>query len=273
MLKQHQTNLNLKLTETKYGKFIIPTDDPTIGRSMDEYGEYCDAEIDLLSKLITPNSWFIDIGANIGTHTIPISYECERVLAFEPDIENFTLLGKNVAGLCSLKNNVTVSYLALGNEAKEVSTKFNYGKTSIVEGDTVKMVPYDMLGIPKTNVVKIDVEGKELDVLIGMRNTLTSQKPDLLIEMQDESTYADTFDYLKSLEYNMYWFPVKTFNPINQKGNKENIFGDQHGVINWVASADMLNTNLNPVVDREDTMERMVYRSRENVGNDRKNGE
>ena len=135
------------------------------------------------------------------------------------------------------------------------------------------MAPYDLLGIPKTSVVKIDVEGQELDVLIGMRVTLTNQKPDLLIEMQDETTYADTFDYLKSLEYNMYWFPVKTFNPVNQKGNMENIFGDQHGVINWVASADMLNTNLIPVVDRDDSVERMVYRSKEDVGNNTKHGE
>tara|TARA_B100001057_G_scaffold496477_1_gene598061 strand:- start:1089 stop:1895 length:807 start_codon:yes stop_codon:yes gene_type:complete len=268
MLKRHQTNLNLKLTETRYGKFIIPADDPTIGRSMDEYGEYCDAEIDLLKKLVKPDSWFIDIGANIGTHTVPLSYECERVLAFEPDPENYDILGKNVAGLCSWKNNVTVTKLALGSEAKDVTTKFDFGKTTIVEGTGIKMAPYDLLGIPKTSVVKIDVEGNELDVLVGMRSTLTSQKPEILVEMQDETMYSKTYDFFKSIKYNMYWFPVRTFNPVNQKGKKEDIFGDKHGVINWLASADLLKTNLNPVVDREDTVQRMVYRSRENVGND-----
>ena len=271
MLKQHQTNLKLHLTETKYGKMIIPTDDPTIGRSLDLYGEYCDQEIKTLQNLVKPGDWFIDIGANIGIHTVAMHQMCERVLAFEPDIENFNLLGKNVAGLCAFKNNVTVSQLALGNEAKEVSTNFDYGKTSIVEGNTVKMAPYDLLGIPKTNIVKIDVEGRELDVLVGMRNTLVNQKPDLLIEMQDASTYSDTFDFLQSVEYNMYWLPVSTFNSNNHKGNKRNIFGSQHGVVNWLCSTEELNTNLQPVVDKEDTIERMVRRKRkavENVGND-----
>ena len=132
MLELHQTNLNLQLTETKYGKFLIPSDDPTIGRSMDAYGEYCDAEIDLLKKLLKPDSWFIDIGANIGTHTVPISFVCERVIAFEPDIDNFNILGKNVAGLCALKNNITCTKLALGKESKEVTTEFNFGKTLVV---------------------------------------------------------------------------------------------------------------------------------------------
>ena len=273
MLQHHQTNLNLLLTETKYGKFLIPSDDPTIGRSLDMYGEYCDAEIDLLKGLLKPDSWFIDIGANIGTHTVPISFVCERVIAFEPDIDNFNILGKNVAGLCALKNNVTCTKLALGKESKEVNTKFDFGKTLVVEGTGIKMAPYDLLGIPRTSVVKIDVEGQELDVLIGMRVTLTNQKPDLLIEMQDENTYADTFDYLKSLEYNIFWFPVKTFNSANQKGQTKDIFGNEHGVINWVASADELNTNLIPVVDRDDSVERMVHRRKENVGNNTKHGE
>ena len=272
-LKIHQSNLNLHLTETKYGKFIVPTDDPTIGRSLDLYGEYCQSEIDLLKNLVKPNSWFIDIGANIGTHTIPLSFECQRVLAFEPDIENYTLLGKNVSGLCTEKNNVTLTHLAIGSESKKVDTEFDYGKTTIKDGDTVMMAPLDMLNLPQIDVVKIDVEGKELDVLVGMRTTLTTFKPDLLIEMQNTETYADTFDFLQSVNYKMYWFPVATYNHNNQKNNKENVFGNEHGVVNWVCTAYELNTMLEPVVDRDDTIERMTYRSRKNVGNDRKNGE
>jgi rhamnose utilization protein RhaD (predicted bifunctional aldolase and dehydrogenase) len=70
----------------------------------------------------------------------------------------------------------------------------------------------------------------------------------------------------------MYWFPVSTYNKNNQKNNTDDIFGPKHGVINWVCTAYKLNTKLEPVVDRDDTVERMVYRSRENVGNDRKDG-
>ena len=273
MLKQHQTNLNLHLTETRYGKMIVPTDDPTIGRSLSLYGEYCHQEIEIIKTLVTPESWFIDIGANIGTHTVAISPHVERVLAFEPDIENYTLLGKNVAGLCSVKNNVTVTHMAIGDEFNTVDTNFDYGKTTIKEGNAIKIAPLDILGLPKINFVKIDVEGMELKVLVGMRNILLNQKPDLLVEMQNSETYSSTFEFLRSCNYNMFWLPVPTFSKDNHKQNKEDVFGPQHGVINWLCSADVLNTTLQPVVDKDDTIERMTYRSRENLGNDRTYGE
>ena len=260
MLKTHQTKLNLKLTETKYGKFIIPSDDPTIGRSLDLYGEYCDVEIEMLKSLCESTDWFIDIGANIGYHSVAMSPHVTRVLAFEPDADNFDILGKNVAGLCASKQNVTVTKLAIGDITGECSTKFDFGKTILTEGNDVKMAPLDMLGLPKVNLVKIDVEGKELAVLIGMRLTLDNMKPNLLIEMQDEKTYTDTYDFLKELGYNMYWLAVPTFNKNNHKQNKQNVFGPQHGVINWVCSPLPLNTKLPSVISRDDTMEKMVER-------------
>src|SRR6056300_75117 len=265
-------NLQSKLTDTVYGKMLVYTDDPTIGRSIDLYGEYCQAEIELLKSLSNKSTWFVDIGANIGTHTIPLSYSVERVLAFEPDDANFDLLSKNVAGLCALRKNVTATKMAIGDTLVEVDTQFDFGKTKVVQGKGVKSAPLDVLGLPKVDLVKIDVEGQELKVLVGMRNILNTHKPDMLIEMQDETTYAETYDFLKSCNYCMYWFPVSTYNKNNQKNNHNDVFGRTHGVINWVCTAYKLNTKLEPVVDRDDTVERMVYRSRENVGNDRKDG-
>lgn len=268
MIKTNKISFQTKLTDTINGKMLIYQDDPTIGRSLDLYGEYCQPEIELLKSLSNKNTWFVDIGANIGTHTIPLSYHVDRVLAFEPDDSNFDLLTKNVAGLCAVKKNVTATKMAISDSLLEVNTEFNFGKTKVVQGTGIKSAPLDVLGLPKIDLVKIDVEGKELKVLVGMRTILTTQKPELLIEMQDETTYSETYDFLKSCNYNMYWFPVSTYNKENQKNNLENVFGPKHGVVNWVCTAYSLNTKLQPVVDRDDTVERMVYRSRENVGND-----
>ena len=265
-------NLQSKLTDTISGKMLIYTDDPTIGRSLDLYGEYCQPEIELLKNLSNKTTWFVDIGANIGTHTIPMSYHVDRVIAFEPDDANFDLLSKNVAGLCAIRKNVTVTKMAIGDTLQEVNTQFDFGKTKIVQGTGIKSAPLDILGLPKVDLVKIDVEGQELKVLVGMRNILITYKPDMLIEMQDETTYNETFDFLKSCNYNAYWFPVSTYSKNNQKNNTDDVFGPTHGVINWICTAYQLNTELEPVVDRDDTVERMVYRRRKNVGNDRKDG-
>jgi len=267
-----KTSLQSKLTDTVNGKMLIYTDDPTIGRSLDLYGEYCQPEIELLKNLSNKTTWFVDIGANIGTHTIPMSYHVDRVIAFEPDDANFDLLSKNVAGLCAIRKNVTATKMAIGDTLQEVNTQFDFGKTKIVQGTGIKSAPLDILGLPKVDLVKIDVEGQELKVLVGMRNILIKYKPDMLIEMQDETTYNETFDFLESCNYKAYWFPVSTYSKNNQKNNTDDVFGPTHGVINWVCTAYQLNTELEPVVDRDDTVERMVYRRRKNVGNDRKDG-
>src|SRR6056300_1499170 len=155
MKPKKKINLQSKLTDTISGKMLIYTDDPTIGRSLDLYGEYCQAEIELLKSLSNKDTWFVDIGANIGTHAIPLSYNVARVLAFEPDDTNFDLLSKNVAGLCAVRKNVTATKMAIGDNLVEVDTEFDYGKTKVIQGKGVRSAPLDLLGLPKVDLVKI----------------------------------------------------------------------------------------------------------------------
>ncbi len=125
----------------------------------------------------------------------------------------------------------------------------------------------------KIDFVKLDTEGYEFRILQGMGYTLTHLQPDMLIEMQDETAYSKIYDYLTIFDYYMYWLPVPTFNPNNFKHETVDVFGPQHGVINWICSREKLNTTLQAVVDRDDTVERMVWRRNQNVGDDLKHGE
>lgn len=264
---RHQTTTKkLKQTNTRYGNMLYIDGDPTIGRSLELYGEYCHLEVEAIKSLVTQNSWFVDVGANIGVHTVGVSPYVQRVIAFEPDLDNFDVLVKNCSG-CGCKN-VTPTRLAVSDQMGETSTQFDYGKTTLVSGAACKTAPIDMLGLPQIDFVKIDVEGMELEVLYGMRGTLASAKPYLFIEMQDPTRYSRIYEYLKGFGYYMYWMPVATFNENNHKNNSKNVFGNQHGVINWLCSAAELNTTLQAVVDKDDTVERMVWRRSQNVGND-----
>lgn len=269
---RHQTTTKtLVQTNTRYGNMLYIQDDPTIGRSLELYGEYCHLEVDAICNMVTADSWFVDVGANIGVHTIGVSPHVNRVIAIEPDRDNFDVLVKNCS-LCGCAN-VTPARLAASDCMGTTDTQFDYGKTVLTTGNSVKTAPIDMLGLPRIDFVKIDVEGMELEVLYGMRGTLAGSKPGLLIEMQDRTRYSKIYDYLKGFDYYMYWFPVSTYNANNHKQNQDNVFGNQHGVINWLCSANPLNTVLQTVVDREDTVERMVWRRNQNVGNDRKDGD
>ena len=260
-----------KQTNTRYGNITYFLDDTVIGRSLELYGEYCHEEIEWMTMLTNPESFVLDIGANIGTHTIGISPHVKRVMAFEPDPDNFDLLVKNLAA--TMCGNVTPVPAAASDVLGQVGTQFDYGKTSIIPSGEIPATPIDMIeGLPRIDFVKIDVEGMELKVLNGMCQTIASYKPQMLIEMQDTTTYAKTYDFLNGFGYNIYWLPVRTYTEFNHKNNKEDVFGAQHGVINWICSTIQLNTTLQAVVDRDDTVERMVWRRNQNVGNDTRNG-
>ena len=239
------------------GNMYIHSDDPTIGRSLKHYGEYCQPEVDLIIQYTDRKSFVFDIGANIGTHAIPVSKHVQRVIAFEPDAANFDLLVKNCAETgCK---NITTNRMALGSDTYQGGTHFDFGKTQITTGTDVIVTTLDNIkGFPSVDFIKIDVEGMEPDVLEGATGTVAYYKPHLFIEMQDERNYQQVFDFLAKHQYNVYWYPVATYNPRNHKGNTKDIFGPQHGVLNWFAT--QVTTDLTPVVDGTDTIEKMVKR-------------
>ena len=72
---------------TRYGEMIVPAMDTYIGRSLIEYGEWTNGDIALLEQIIRPGMTVVDVGANIGSHTLAFSKAVGkhgRVLALEP---------------------------------------------------------------------------------------------------------------------------------------------------------------------------------------------
>ena len=75
----------LSLTRTRYGEMWYFARDEVIGRSLEQYGEWAEHEISLLSGYIVPETLVIDIGANIGTHTLAFArrHPSAAVIGFE----------------------------------------------------------------------------------------------------------------------------------------------------------------------------------------------
>src|SRR4051794_7022915 len=74
--------------------------DQYIGRSLDYYGEYCEAEGGVFDQLVGPGQIVIEVGANIGTHTVRLGQLVGpggAVIAFEPQRVLFYLLCANLA--------------------------------------------------------------------------------------------------------------------------------------------------------------------------------
>lgn len=127
---------------------------------------------------------FFDVGANIGTVTLPVALAgAAECLAFEPERANAARLAEN-AELNGLAN-VTVIEAAAWREPGEVRLRgdgpVGTGTASaFAHGDGTTAVPAVTIddfaggGRAAPSVIKIDVEGAELEVLRGAERALAS---------------------------------------------------------------------------------------------------
>lgn len=160
---------------------------------LDNHSEYTEVKHDVMSERylltdmmlsIEPEDVVFDIGANIGTHTCFLGQKLTtgQIHAFEPLPANVKTLQKNT----SLNNiNVIVEPYALGggNSPKPLFVDTAGKEAHLTDGESsteqlIRVMSGDTLvnsGIlPDPNILKIDVEGAELDVLRGFKQTLRS---------------------------------------------------------------------------------------------------
>src|SRR5882724_6319724 len=84
----------------RHGDMLYNVNDRYIGRSLDLYGEWAEAELELLGLFIKPGDSVVDVGANLGTHTVFFAHKAGArgaVFAFEPQRVVFQLLCANLA--------------------------------------------------------------------------------------------------------------------------------------------------------------------------------
>ena len=147
-----------------------------------------------------------DIGGYEGVFTLFFARavgERGRVITFEPHPENYHKIRKNVEH--NKFDNVMVSQIALGKtkgKAILASRHSDYGTASLHDAIKVQIlrenraktfsVAVESLdaqinnnNLPEPDFVKIDVEGLEYDVLLGMSETIKRYKPKLFIEIHD----------------------------------------------------------------------------------------
>lgn len=129
----------------------------------------------------------LDIGANIGNHSLYFSDYFAHVVSFEPNPRTFRVLSINA----DLVGNVTCHNVGLSDRAGEATLSMdpaNMGGASIggaanLQAQTISLVDLDSLGdLGDVKLVKIDVEGHEYKALSGGRNLLTAKMPIILFE-------------------------------------------------------------------------------------------
>lgn len=187
-----------------------------------EAGDYFEKEIlEYLSDQYPQQEIILDIGANIGNHTVYFSQYLENiaVIAFEPIRENFALLRRNTHPY----PNIVIRNEAVGATRGTVGMVLNRSNMGACEvsddkdGVEYRKVPQvrvdDLLLMPRVSLMKIDVEWYEPEVLKGAKDILETDKPLILIEDAD-GVYADLlppdYELLQAwLNHKTYLFGVK----------------------------------------------------------------
>jgi len=152
----------------------------------------------LLGRISSPV--VLDIGANIGNHTLAFATAASQVYAFEPLPPVYELLDRNVRdnGI----DNVQTFPFALSDREEDATiymvSEGNVGASSFdqrddnTEGVTVSKKIGDRviagLGLKKIDLIKLDVEAHEAFVLRGLRETLQQHKPIITMEWNDPLT-------------------------------------------------------------------------------------
>ena len=179
-----------------------------------KYAKYRSPELSLISNLVKNNQNSIDIGANLGLFTFFMSRASKHVFAFEPN--PYPL--ENLKGL--VDSNVTVLPIALGNNDGPVEIKIPHHRKGwssngaslaskeINDGKIINIQcrKLDSLNIENIGLIKIDVEGFEIEVIRGAKDTILKNKPIMIIENEIVHTKdtSELFTTMNEFGYDKY---------------------------------------------------------------------
>jgi len=181
---------------------------------------------------LKPTDIFFDIGAHIGLYTLPSALKLKEgglVYAFEPGSYNLGILKKHVQ--MNLLNNVHIYDCLVGDKNDRVdffeNTSSMSPKNSIAKVDKIssfdqtlkKQISLDEHFFKRKiypNVIKIDVEGAELFVLIGAEKIIKKGMPTIYLSIHPNwlielgQTVNQLLEFIEKLGYNIFDINMKT---------------------------------------------------------------
>lgn len=196
-----------------------------IGLRINLEGRYEADDLGALSRFLTEcinidtSTTAVDIGANIGNHAVFFSKIFDRVLAFEPNPRVYELLKYNCAG-----SNIVPVNRGLSRENSTLTLSIpgsNLGGARIIDANSspdalnsntvdVEVVRLDdavQIEGHVVSLIKIDVEGHELQVLEGAVRLIENEHPIIVFEQSPNGIVdgtSEVIDFLRSRNYQFF---------------------------------------------------------------------
>ena len=206
-----------KIVTTRYGHKMRVIENDLIGEEIIKKGIFDRTGIELLRFLLQkiPEAVVLDIGANIGNHSVAIASYVKQLYCFEVQPKLLALLAENLRlnkienahifdfGLSNANKKLPVYIDNTGNlgrstlESSLQSPDFTTDLVNLKQGDAVLAEN----NVKKVDLIKIDIEGHEIMALLGLQETIQQHRPIITMEWNNDVTreYFKKFNCQDSL--------------------------------------------------------------------------
>lgn len=177
---------------------------------------------------------FVDVGANVGIWSLPMTQHFKKIVSYEPSRQNIECIKSNIPEGIELREKAVADF---AGEAKFHQGGKNCGdgklcREGVKSSYTVPVVKLDDEGLDNVDMIKIDTQGWELDALKGMTELIKSWRPWIMFEINEDvdlcCKFMEDLDYevvyLKS-KRNFIWAPKKGHNSPADKTILERYLG------------------------------------------------
>ncbi|GLQ94787.1 FkbM family methyltransferase [Dyella acidisoli] len=225
--KANASESSSRLWSTRYGMMTGVPVKGSVARSLQRYGEWSEQELNLLSGLIQDGQSVLEFGGEYGAHTLWFARavgEKGKVYVAEPRRLPFQQLCANVA-INQLTNVYTHSHWLARSDAQLVLSSLPGGVVPDGEEDEmVNVVTLDSLNLDSLDLLKINLSGSLIDLLLGAAETIRKHRPIIYYRLSGIEQVEAEVQAIKDLGYRCWSHTPYLYNADNHASESVNIF-------------------------------------------------
>lgn len=212
--------------------FVLLGEGDLISDTIRTQGCWAPLETKLVSALLDGECGAViyDVGAYLGTFSVGIQLPADsKIVAIEPTERVFPILQQNLAANLNVEhvaiNAATGSHQRWARIDKSISSEGNTGGTRYQTEDNILRFPNAISKIPLKSIryehgdytfLKLDVEGSELETLLGDVEYIKHELPCLWVECNEDERVFDVFGLMKWCGYQVFFLSFAAYNTPEQ---------------------------------------------------------
>jgi FkbM family methyltransferase len=214
--------------DTRYGLMTVPNaDQDMIGKFLSRYGEWAWVETEFIGSVLPDGARILDAGAYIGTFGLGVSMRCaaDFICFIEANPLVAGALADNVRRDAGFATTV-IEALLVGDDDKthtKVVDPNNLGGTSFSVEDgppgDASVITVTLASLRQKfgafDLIKLDIEGMELEVLRGDEDHLRQGQTTIWVECNEDARSLDVAAMLLAWGLEIFYFAFNSFNPDN----------------------------------------------------------